>query len=108
MDNFTYFYEGINHNQKKKTNKLLSVADNVSSYSLPGYVDLKPNLSFIYSSAGQRIGKVVKPAGSAPADWDYTYYILDAQGNTMSTYNLKGINIYQDRIYTECISVIVQ
>ena len=50
----------------------------------------KPDLEFYYDPSGNRILKIVKPAGSSSADWVYTQYVRDAQGNILSTYNLKG------------------
>ncbi|MET0391615.1 MAG: choice-of-anchor L domain-containing protein [Chitinophagaceae bacterium] len=48
----------------------------------------KPNLEFRYDAAGNRIMKIVKPKNSLanPAGWTKTYYVRDAGGNVMSTY----------------------
>ncbi|OYU93399.1 MAG: hypothetical protein CFE21_20710 [Bacteroidetes bacterium B1(2017)] len=151
MDKLSYSYERFTHNQKKNTNKLLSVADAENTYALAGYEDIKPGqsyvsntlagnnysydaignlvqdqqeeieqiiwnvyckiaeitrtpesnkagLAFLYNPSGQRICKIVKPAGAGPEAWHYTYYMLDAQGNTLSTYSLLGNAIQQERV----------
>ena len=65
-----------------------------------------PNLEFIYNGLGQRIGKIEKPrvlsagVGSsfvvAPkSNWVYTYYALDASGNTLATYTQKHNDLDQ-------------
>lgn len=150
MDNLHYFYEGIGENQKKNTNKLLSVSDDVTNYNLTGSSDFasgqsftpgslngnnynydeignlvkdlqeeieeiswnvygkiskirrisgstKPDLEFAYDASGNRIKKIVKPAGSEI--WDITYYLRDAQGNVLTTYTLKENALKQDRLY---------
>jgi RHS repeat-associated protein len=57
---------------------------------------VKPDLEFKYDASGNRIAKIEKPDGTAkenggvvdnPSLWKYTYYVRDAQGNVMSTYN---------------------
>jgi RHS repeat-associated protein len=50
----------------------------------------KPSLEFEYDAMGQRVLKVVKK-GPIEKDWDYTWYVRDAQGNIMATYNKKNI-----------------
>lgn len=50
----------------------------------------KPDLEYIYDASGNRILKIVKPAGStSDATWKYTLYARDAQGNVLATYELK-------------------
>ncbi|MBI2967012.1 MAG: hypothetical protein HYY40_04270, partial [Bacteroidetes bacterium] len=57
-------------------------------------VSAKPDLEFNYDATGNRIAKIVKPHGSSvenggtdnSALWTTTYYIRDASGNIMSTY----------------------
>lgn len=44
------------------------------------------NLEFRYDAAGQRVVKVVK-TGSNELNWNYQYYLRDAQGNVMATYH---------------------
>jgi len=50
----------------------------------------KPDLEFVYDPMGNRICKIEKPrtAGvlSTQEDWKYTWYSLDAQGQTMAAY----------------------
>lgn len=56
----------------------------------------KPDLEFIYDAFGNRIVKIVKPRNGSGLEvqdeWSYTYYMRDASGNVMSTY---------ERSYTE-------
>ena len=51
----------------------------------------KPDLEFHYDAMGNRICKIVKPrAGSGiltQENWTYTYYLRDAQGNVLATYD---------------------
>ncbi len=46
----------------------------------------KVDLEYIYNPFGQRVGKIVKPHGSSSTQWVYTFYELDASGNTMAVY----------------------
>jgi YD repeat-containing protein len=51
----------------------------------------KSDLEFHYDAMGNRICKIVKPrAGSGiltQENWTYTYYLRDAQGNVLATYD---------------------
>ncbi|HEX5000909.1 MAG TPA: hypothetical protein VFW78_00290 [Bacteroidia bacterium] len=55
----------------------------------------KPDLEFHYDPTGNRISKIVKPAGTSgtyggtadPTAWTGTYYFRDATGNPMASYN---------------------
>jgi RHS repeat-associated protein len=47
---------------------------------------LKPDLEFIYDPSGNRIVKIVSPKTGEKLKV-YTFYVRDAQGNVMSTYN---------------------
>lgn len=55
----------------------------------------KPDLEFMYDAMGNRVAKIVKPDGTSvenggtdlPDDWEYTYYTLDASGNTIAVYS---------------------
>jgi hypothetical protein len=53
----------------------------------------KPDLEFVYDPMGNRICKIVKPRTSGVLStqqaWTYTWYSLDAQGQTMATYEMK-------------------
>ncbi len=55
----------------------------------------KPDLEFRYDAMGNRVAKIAKPRpGGNPSNedkWEYTYYIRDANGNTMATYSKKTI-----------------
>jgi hypothetical protein len=50
----------------------------------------KADLEFSYYASGNRVVKKVKPRpGGSPSNqdvWDYTYYVRDAQGNVLTTY----------------------
>jgi RHS repeat-associated protein len=53
---------------------------------------IKNDLNFIYDAMGNRIVKISKDrdisTGTKTQDhWTYTYYVRDAQGNVMATYN---------------------
>ncbi len=49
-------------------------------------------LVFEYDASGNRVTKTVKPDASNPASWNNTYYVRDASGNVMATYNYKPAN----------------
>ena len=53
----------------------------------------KSDLEFKYDAMGQRMVKIAKPRASGSAStqefWTYTYYVRDAQGNVMATYERK-------------------
>jgi RHS repeat-associated protein len=55
------------------------------------------DLEFRYDAGGLRVTKIAKPrtGGSIDptgADWSYTYYFLDPQGNAMTMYKLNNNN----------------
>lgn len=53
----------------------------------------KADLEFAYDARGNRVAKIVKPATlNNPATWTTTYYVRDASGNTMATYERKNDN----------------
>ena len=69
------------------------------------------NIEFKYNASGNRIEKIVKPkiflngwsAEKTQETWIYTYYMRDAQGNTMATYSrnmdiVNGTSV-QDALY---------
>jgi RHS repeat-associated protein len=61
------------------------------SKTVNSVVTYPPDLEFGYDAMGQRVLKIVKTrdaAGLKPqADWKYTYYVRDAAGNVLTTYN---------------------
>ncbi len=61
------------------------------SKTVNSVVTYPPDLEFEYDAMGQRVLKIVKTrdaAGVKPqADWKYTYYVRDAAGNVLTTYN---------------------
>lgn len=56
----------------------------------------KSDLHFDYDAMGQRICKIVKPRNGSgvlnQAEWTYTYYVRDAQGNTIAVYDRDFIH----------------
>ncbi len=52
----------------------------------------KPNLEFLYDASGNRTAKIVKPQATVgdATTWTTTFYMRDAQGNVMSTYDKTG------------------
>ena len=64
----------------------------------------KADMEFRYDAMGNRIAKVVKPrSGGNPgpsSDHVYTYYVRDAQGNVLATYE-KLVVSGNDKIYLE-------
>lgn len=64
-----------------------------------------PDLEFKYDASGNRVVKVVRPT-PIPYNWTYTYYVRDAQGNVMATYNLQNGMLdssFSDRYITEYV-----
>lgn len=67
-----------------------------------------PDVEYQYNAMRQRVVKIVKPrdavtkALKTPSYWQYTYYIYDASGNVMATYDRSTTNIatdtYQDKV----------
>ena len=60
--------------------------------SIHGIVDsARSDIEFKYDALGHRIAKIVKPFDhlTDPSFWIYTYYILDAKGNTLAAYEKK-------------------
>jgi hypothetical protein len=53
----------------------------------------KANLSFRYNPDQYRVRKLVKPKGYLN-NWDYTYYVRDAQGNILGVYDKKLKNLH--------------
>jgi RHS repeat-associated protein len=51
----------------------------------------KPDLEFAYDATGNRVSKIVKPAATKTdaSTWTTTYYVRDASGNVMATYEKK-------------------
>ncbi len=63
---------------------------------------LKPDLEFEYTPDGHRAVKIVKPKGPGMFNI-YTYYVRDAQGNIMATYERKFERIidYQSLTFSD-------
>ena len=69
----------------------------------------KPDLEFVYGPMGNRIIKIVKPKDAGgnlegQDQWTYTYYLRDAQGNVMATYerswNVVSAGLQSEEYYT--------
>jgi RHS repeat-associated protein len=66
---------------------------------------LKPDLEFAYDPSGNRVLKIVKPHDPGGTGvmlqqyWKYTYYVRDAQGNTLANYNHFGDRPYEAESY---------
>jgi hypothetical protein len=76
----------------------------------------KPDLEFRYDAMGNRTLKIVKEEFSTgltwPALWKYTYYMRDAQGNIIATYEKRYIDAQNfspggpfDDLYTDWFAV---
>lgn len=56
----------------------------------------RDDLDFAYDATGNRVEKIVKPRPSGSltdeVDWTGTYYVRDAQGNVMATYNRSYVH----------------
>lgn len=66
----------------------------------------KPDLEYGYYADGQRLYKLVKPKESngdlkQELHWVYTFYIRDAQGNVMATYNKTMSETETEDTYNE-------
>lgn len=88
-----YEYDNIGNLVKDKSEEIAkiewTVSGKIKSITRTAY-SAKPDLEFIYDAAGNRIAKIVKPAGNnSDANWRYTIYVRDAQGNVLSTYERK-------------------
>jgi RHS repeat-associated protein len=72
----------------------------------------KPDLVFKYDAMGNRIMKLAKTKNqygvlNGEEEWSSTWYVRDAQGNVMCTYNQKvelretqaNGNVYEDKLY---------
>jgi RHS repeat-associated protein len=67
-----------------------------------------PDVEYQYNAMRQRVVKIVKPrdpstkALKTPSYWLHTYYVYDASGNVMATYDRSTTNIatdsYQDKV----------
>ncbi|WP_317897793.1 RHS repeat-associated core domain-containing protein [Aurantibacillus circumpalustris] len=59
----------------------------------------RPDIEYEYNSQRQRVSKLVKPRDPTSKllrpvqEWVYTYYVYDASGNVMATYNRAAANV---------------
>ncbi|MES2690279.1 MAG: YCF48-related protein, partial [Bacteroidota bacterium] len=88
-----YEYDNIGNLVKDKSEEIAKIEWTVSGKikSITRTANsAKPDLEFIYDPAGNRIAKIVKPAANtSDANWRYTIYVRDAQGNVLTTYERK-------------------
>lgn len=68
----------------------------------------KPALSYRYDAMGHRVLKIVKH-GPLESSWDYTWYVRDAQGNVMATYNKQNriLNATDTSLYRQINNSII-
>ncbi len=112
---------GLNYNYDKIGNLIKDQAEQIDNIAWTVYgkiksitrkaASLKPDLDFVYDAAGNRIEKTVKPKNQstgallASTAWLSTYYIRDAQGNVMATYDKSNngstdlLNLTEQDIY---------
>lgn len=85
--------QGTNNYAYDEIGNLISdAAENITNIEWTVYGKIKSidkssgaDLEFAYDASGNRIMKIVKPT-PVSSRWRYTYYIRDAQGNVMATY----------------------
>jgi RHS repeat-associated protein len=93
QDPFNYSYDNIGNLiadvAEEIENIEWTVTGKIKSITRTTESDL-PDLAFLYDPMGQRIAKIVKDrTGGTPSDrshWLTTWYVRDASGNVMSTY----------------------
>ncbi|MBO9702031.1 MAG: choice-of-anchor L domain-containing protein, partial [Sporocytophaga sp.] len=63
----------------------------------------KPDMEFKYDAQGNRVAKIEKPAATKgdASTWITTYYVRDASGNVMSTYELSKSASVQEFFWKE-------
>jgi RHS repeat-associated protein len=94
--------EGIENIEWTVYGKIQAIARKANFYKTPG-VTFPSDLEFAYDANGNRIMKIVKPRVASAGNplvsvltsqnkWTYTYYVRDASGNIMATYNRKENN----------------
>jgi RHS repeat-associated protein len=111
---------GVNYHYDKIGNLIEDKAEQIQTISWTVYGKIKsitrlagstkPDLEFVYDASGNRIKKLVKKKNTSgillpPSDWLTTYYMRDAQGNVMATYEnltVSGtsvLNITEQHVY---------
>ena len=91
-DNYTYDEIGnLTHDDQEEIDKIeWTVYGKIKSITRTTG-STKPDLEFAYDAMGNRITKTVKPRNSNGilpiAQWGFTYYSRDAQGNIMAVYD---------------------
>lgn len=107
----TYGYDELGNLIRDESNSIAHIA-----WTLTGKIksitrssvnpDNLPDLEFGYNASGTRLYKIVKPRSggtlSANSDWTVEYYISDASGTVMATYQRayeqKGSTTYTDQL----------
>ncbi len=74
--------------------KIKDITHSTGYYHLNGTDTVRPpDLAFNYDAQGNRISKIVKPRTHSTTlgdtAWTSTYYVRDAQGNILSTYQKR-------------------
>jgi|GEM_PF-2875201 len=83
--------------------KVKRITRDVAAMTIAGVT--KPDIEYEYNSGRQRVVKIVKPRDPATKalkpskDWLYTYYVYDASGNVLATYN-RSSTPYNDGLGT--------
>lgn len=78
----------IRDNQEKISSIAWNLAGRIDSIVKTGN---KPDIKFLYDGNARRIAKIEKTKNASgtllpPNLWNYTYYVLNAEGQTMATY----------------------
>lgn len=91
-----YEYDAIGNLVKDKAEKLNTIDWSISGKPLR--IEKQENMydrseiEFRYDAQGNRVAKIVKPMNyvTSPEGWQYTFYVRDASGNVMATYERSG------------------
>jgi RHS repeat-associated protein len=94
QDPDNYEYDQIGNLKKDVQEQIDNIEWNVSgkiTQVLRIAGSAKPDLEFVYDAMGNRVAKIVKPAATKTdaSTWTTTYYVRDATGNVMATYEKK-------------------
>jgi photosystem II stability/assembly factor-like uncharacterized protein len=95
-----YDYDKIGnliHDQQEEIDEITWTVTGKVKAILRSSSSSKPDLEFFYDAQGNRLRKIVKPAGSSvnnggqdvSTEWTTTDYVRDPQGNIMATYEGK-------------------
>ena len=104
LSNNNYDYDAIGNLKQDISEGIEKIEWNVYgkvSKVLRADTSSKDDLEFLYDAGGNRIAKIAKPAISKAdaSTWTTTYYVRDAQGNVLTTYQQVGTK-YKPQEYT--------